>query len=354
LTYLALLLTQDREPGIISRVSVTLLSVVAFAGLLAASFLWLSARRGEWARLTTLGWLAAGLVYLDVASLAAYQDLGNRDPSLSFDQMAIVAFLKQQPGPFRIDSKTAIEREWQADTALLHGLEDIDGVANPLLLADVARFWDGLGSRSSPLYDLLNVRYVIVRKDAPLDRDKFAPAFEVDPKLSVWENRRVLPRAFLPRQVQSAPDHEAAWTAIHAPGFDPRTTAVVEGGSAPSGSGEVSDIRSGPNRLSMRVSADGPALVVVSQIWYPGWKIFIDGQPQGAPLRVNYLFQGVPAPAGTHQVELRFEPVLWRVGWALAGAAALGMIAAAVWLRIASQRSGRADRPDHQARVRGR
>ena len=75
LAYLALLLTQDREQGIISRISVTLIAVLAFAGLLAASFLWLSARRGEWAQLTTLGWLAAGLVFVDVASLAAYQDL---------------------------------------------------------------------------------------------------------------------------------------------------------------------------------------------------------------------------------------------------------------------------------------
>ena len=80
LAYLALLLTQDREPGIISRISVTLIAVLAFAGLLAASFLWPSARRGEWAQLTTLGWLVAGLVFVDVASLAAYQDLGNRDP----------------------------------------------------------------------------------------------------------------------------------------------------------------------------------------------------------------------------------------------------------------------------------
>ena len=100
------------------------------------------------------------------------------------------------------------------DTALLYGLDDIDGVANPLLLADAGRYRDGLESRSSPLYDLLNTRYVIVHKDAPLDRDKFVLAFDGDPKLSVFENKRVLPRGFLASQVQSVPDHEAAWAAI--------------------------------------------------------------------------------------------------------------------------------------------
>ena len=47
-------------------------------------------------RPSTLGWLAAGLIFLDVASLAAYHDIGNSDPSLSFRQDAIAGFLAQQ------------------------------------------------------------------------------------------------------------------------------------------------------------------------------------------------------------------------------------------------------------------
>ncbi len=104
------------------------------------------------------------------------------------------------------------------------------------------------------------------------------------------------------------------------------------------GRGQVSEIRSSPNRLSMQVTADGPALLAVSQVWYPGWQVWIDGRAQAAPLRTNYLFQGVPVPAGTHQVELRFAPTLWRIGWVLAGAIALGLIAAAIWLWIARRR----------------
>jgi hypothetical protein len=333
LGYLALLFAQGQEAAFGVRVAIILIAVMSFAGLLSASFLWLTARRGEWARLTTLGWLAAGLIFVDVASLAAYQDLGDRDPSLSYRQTAIAGFLAGQPGPYRIDTKTAIAREWQPDTALLYGLEDVDGLANPLYLADAGRYWDNLGSRSTPLYDLLNARYVIARKDAPLDWDKFGLVFDGDPNLNVYENRRVLPRAFLVEQVQPVYDHEAAWQAIHAPGFAPSVTAVVETASnlPPAGRGQVSEIRTGPNRLSLKVSADGPAFLVVSQVWYPGWQVWVDGRAQGAPLRTDYLFQGVALPAGTHQVELRFEPALWRLGWALAVATAVGL-AAAAWL----------------------
>ena len=141
-------------------------------------------------------------------------------------------------------------------------------------------------------------------------------------------------------QVQTVPNHEAAWAAIHAPGFDPCVAAVVEG--APNygrwprpGLGDPQQ----PQPSSMQVTADGAALLAVSQVWYPGWQVWIDGRAQGTPLRTNYLFQGVPVPAGTHQVELRFAPTLWRVGWALAGAIALGLIVARrIWLWIVCRR----------------
>lgn len=339
LAYAVLLLMQDRDQAIVIRISITLIAVVTFAGLLAVSWLWLTARRGNWARTDTLGWLAAGLIFLDLASLGAYQDLGARDPSAGFEQPAIAAFLAGQPGPFRIDSRTQIEALWQPDTALLLGQEDVGGVANPLLLADFERYWGGLGSRSTALYDLLNVRYVIAGKDTPLDWDKFVLAFDGDPELNVYENRSALPRAFVAGQVQAAADHEAAWQAIHAAGFDPAATAVVEGAATVSaaGQGQVSGVVRTGNRLIFQVTADAPAFVVISQVWYPGWQARIDGRPAGAPLRTDYLFQGVAVPAGAHTVELRFAPRLWSLGWLLAGAGLL-LVVGLAWFARPSRR----------------
>ena len=185
--------------------------------------------------------------------------------------------------------------------------------------------WENLGSRSSRLYDLLNIRYVIAKKDVTLDWAKFSLAFDGDPRLNVYENRRVLPRAFFVGQIQPAASREDAWNAIHAPDFDPVMTAVVEGGSTSTfastsaSRGEVTAIASAPNRLTVNVNADGPALLVLSQLWYPGWQVTVDGQAQGAPLRTDYLFQGVPLEAGSHTVELLFTSPLWRLGWVLAG-----------------------------------
>ena len=40
----------------------------------------------------------------------------------------VAGYLAQQPGPFRIDTRTGIEGLWQPDTALLYGLQDVGGL----------------------------------------------------------------------------------------------------------------------------------------------------------------------------------------------------------------------------------
>jgi len=102
----------------------------------------------------------------------------------------------------------------------------------------------------------------------------------------------------------------------------------------------VTGLQTGPNRLSFRTNADAPALVFVSQVWYPGWQVLIDGRSAGAPLRANYLFQAVSVPQGAHQVELRFAPAEWRIGWLLAAAAALLIVVGVVLSSISGRKHG--------------
>ncbi len=353
LTYLALLLSQGSDAATQSHIWVASISVLIFGGLLLASLFWLHARHGDWARPVTLGWLALALIVLDTGSTGAYQDLGDQDPSSGFAQPAIAAYLAAQPGLFRIDTRFDIQDHWQPDTALLYGLDDVAGLANPVMLADVQRYWEGLdvGGRSSPLYDLLNVRYIVAHKNVVLDWQKYQLVFDGSPDLNIYLNRLAMPRAFLVAKWQAVAGHEAAWQAIHAAGFDPHTTAVLEGdgasgpglpaGGAAGGPGQVSVMATPANGLSLQATVKVPALLVLSQVWYPGWHVWVDGAPYGQPLRVDYLFQGVSLSAGSHRIELRFQPPLWRIGWIVAGLTLLGLLA---WLVVA--KFGRASDAD--------
>jgi len=304
--------------------------LVFFAGLLVAGTALFYLRRREWARPAIVGALAVGLLFFDLASLGSNVDVGRDDPTRNYDHPAALQFLKSDASLYRIDTRTDVWQLWQPDTSLLNGLFDVGGLENPLSLADYDRYWAGIPSRSSPLYDFLNAKYVIAAKDVTLDWDKFAPVFDGDPAVNVYLNRRALPRALIVNQAIAPPDHEAAFAALHAPGFDPATAVVVEGGEpldvTPSGAATIGLTAFSLNEISLNVDTPADAYLVLSEVWYPGWRATVDGQP--APvLRANYAFRAVRLGPGQHQVQLTFVPRSWTIGLAVSGLTALAFIA---------------------------
>ncbi len=345
LVFAALLLTQDRDPVVYLRVA-----IAAIALMLAVAFLWASwalvaARRAGWARPRTLAALAMTLIFLDLASTGAYNDLGDTDPTESFQQPAIAAFLQQaQDGaPFRIDARTGVDQLWQPNTALLYGLDDVWGGDNPSLFAPYERYWEGMGSRSSRLYDFLNAQYLLGRKDVELDWAKFELVFDDDPALNVYRNRTALPRAFVVHDARLASGADAvdqAWTVVQDPAFDPATQVVIEPGDAQlpnvapaAGPDTVRWLERSNNALALEVTATAPGYLVLSEVWYPGWQaeVEIDGRVEDQPvLRANSAFRAVPLwQAGTQVVRLRFAPSRWRTGLLAAGLTLLVLAAVA-------------------------
>jgi hypothetical protein len=303
--------------------------------MLAASLAWLGARRSGRLRLRTLAWLAVGLIFLDLASVGAYSDLGTKPPTEGFDHPEIIEFLEGDPEFFRIDSRTDVWGVWQPSLALLAGLYDVGGVDNPLVIADVARFWEGTGGRSTRLYDLLGVRYVLGSKEVTLDWDKLSLAFDGDPDVDVYHNEMALPRAFVVHQATVAADHEDAWTQIQEPGFDPATTVVLEGGNAvdlqQAVQASVEVVRYEPNVVEIEVDSEAEGYLFLSDPYYPGWRAEVDGEP-ATILRANYAFRAVAVPAGSHRVTMAFRPGTWYAGLGISVFTAAVLLILGVWV----------------------
>ena len=348
--YLVIYQAQGGDPTLFWRVSMAGSGVVFALLLLGASLAWLAARRAGRLSRRTLAWLAVGLVFFDLASLGAYTDLGDTAPTAGFDHPRVVEFLQGDPDLFRIDSRTDVWGVWQPDLALLEGLYDVSGVDNPLVVADVARFWEGTGGRSTRLYDLLGVRYVIGSKEVVLDWNKFSLAFEGDPAVNVYRNETALPRAFVVHRAEVAEDysvkggrHEDAWILMHLPDFDPATTVILEGGRpldlAVDAEAQVEIVRYESNSLEIRVVSPADGYLVLSDPYYPGWWAAVDGQPATIQ-RADYAFRAVAVPAGVHRVTMDFRPASWFVGLGLSGVTVLALFTVG-GVALARRRSSR-------------
>jgi hypothetical protein len=116
--------------------------------------------------------------------------------------------------------------------------------------------------------------------------------------------------------------------------------ADVEGVTLPPGSHSSEAVVARARGGRVVVRAEGPGLLVLSEGWDPGWRVWIDRAPARV-LRVNGDRLGVVLGDGPHRVVFRHRARGLAAGLALALLAAGGL--AAVVVRDALARKGEPD-----------
>jgi Bacterial membrane protein YfhO len=158
--------------------------------------------------------------------------------------------------------------------------------------------------------------------------------------LQILHNTRALPRAWLVTEAEAV-DSEEALRRIRGEGtikFDPRRTALLEvrptelpplpgGDVRPESTARITSYE--PNHLVIETSAPTTTVLVVSEIFYPGWAASVDGQPTSINA-TDYLLRGVALPAGPHKVEMRYTAPAARNGAIISALTLLVLCALAV------------------------
>ena len=193
-------------------------------------------------------------------------------------------------------------------------------------------------------YDLLHARYLVTHY--PLDYPDGAPE---TPRLlaqreGLWfyERPNTLPRAWL---VHTAEVYDSAeiLTRINDPDFDPQTTVLLEALppcelTAAQDAGAVTWVARRNNTLDLIVETSAPGMLVLSEVYYPGWRAAIDGESTPV-LEANYALRALCLPEGRHHVRLFFRPPLLWIGAGIT-LLSLGALAVAFWqLRRGSRRA---------------
>jgi hypothetical protein len=210
-------------------------------------------------------------------------------------------------------------------------IEDLWG-ASPLLLDRYNKFIPTPFSKSLVLpiplertWELLNVKYVITWR-----QELYVPSTIIYQEPTTTDTTyvhrldEVGPRAWLVTQAEIV-DDVTILQKIADPDFDRWRIGLLEPGAeafvepiSQTTNDEAKFYVSrftfhSPQSLSVQVNTSSSALLLLSEIHYPGWQATISGQP--APLlRADYVLRAVPVPAGEHMVELKFRPLTFIVG----------------------------------------
>ena len=141
-----------------------------------------------------------------------------------------------------------------------------------------------------------------------------------------------LPRARLVGGAVIKSDEEAVPYML-SPDFDPEAEVVLteapplalRGGPV---AGTVTWLERTPNRLRLSVTTQQPALLVVSDNWFPAWRATVNGAEQPV-LRAYHSLRAVPIPTGEHTVEMVYESALVRTSIWISLVLFLAVVAAA-------------------------
>jgi hypothetical protein len=262
---------------------------------------------------------ALGLTVLD-AFLVGMPFNPTIAPQHIFPTPGAIQFLKQDHDIYRVSGTDLI---LNPNSGMVFGISDVRGFDTivPRRYTDLVNRIEGhyrfhfhalFVQANSPLFDLLNVKYVLTDQELG---GKWELVYEDAGSVKVYRNRNVLPRAFFVYRAEIVGHATQSLERVMDRSFDFREEVVLEEMPAgwteplktpPSAAVHIVDYQ--PNRVKVKVETSADGLLVLTDTYAPGWKALLDRHP--TPLYVaDHAFRAVVVPAGAHQVEFVYEPL---------------------------------------------
>ena len=180
--------------------------------------------------------------------------------------------------------------------------EHIQGEMNGIFsqLSKVGGDMSKIDQNAFPVLNMLNTRYFIL----PIQEGKTAPVFNPYANGNAWFVDEVKYVDNANEEIDALHEINPLHTAVVDRKF--MSTVSAENASADSLS-TVKLVEYQPNALKYEVESAKGGVVVFSEIYYPGWDSYIDGQKVEHG-RADYILRAMNVPAGKHIIEFKFDP----------------------------------------------
>ena len=132
---------------------------------------------------------------------------------------------------------------------------------------------------------------------------------------------KIMPRAALVGQVVVLPELNDQLQYMKRPDFDPQQQILLQSplpkSTHPSAKGteanSVTITKYQPERIELNCVSDTDTCLVLSELFYPGWQAYLDGEKVQI-LRADYLLRAIALPAGHHKVVFVCKPMSLLIG----------------------------------------
>lgn len=340
--------------GTIGRIYTTRLNdLFLFAGVSMVSIILLISHLKQRISQSIFKWLAIFLILINLFIFArGFNPLIS--PRVYIDKPESVSFLEKDRSIFRIYS-------WQTGKAnnritrsminnlqpydqliksfteslfpnfgMIHGISTINATwvssegtmpGAPLPLKRYSEFITTLNPRSPHLnlVNLLNVKYILTPRK--IEFEPFNLVFS-NREIKIYENKNCLPRAFLVYKAKIIKDKEKTLKEISRIDFNPREYVVLEkdietkaslSSLSSTGESKAQIIEYLPRKVVIKTNLPRDGFLVLSDTYYPGWKVYVDGR-EDKIYRANYILRAVCLNEGAHIVKFIYHPLSFKVG----------------------------------------
>lgn len=264
-------------------------------------------------------WIVFTVVFIALIDLFIFQRSFNPivEPTTLNDWTArgkVITFLKNEKDIFRVYGRNF--NQWYAFYQRIftkgYGYEGSFGIARRVKFEDMA-FED----INSSLLDLYNVKYIIDDEKYPENfTSKFRKVSEIP---NLYENLDVMPRVFIIHQYKVIENETDVLEELQR--FNPRDYIILEEEPHLVKRRDINPVtisrvvvkKYSFSNIEIRVSTDSDGFLFISDVWYPGWKVYIDGIKHKI-YRANYTFTAVELKKGEHEVNFRYDPISFKIG----------------------------------------
>lgn len=186
------------------------------------------------------------------------------------------------------------------------------------------------GPKNSTAYDWAGWGELYLKTPESEKRLKeFNKKFELvyDEEIKIYKNNHAFPRSFIVHQVVVLKSKDDIFDKLKNEQFDLRNNIIIEKEPPEMGnlnryahrspfvdnsSSEIKEYQY--NKVMIDVNMENPGFLVLTDTYYPGWKVYVDGEEKKI-LVADYLFRAVFLEEGLHSVEFIYDPFSFKIGF---------------------------------------